>query len=55
MTEQEKIGIELLLSEPEIVEWLEPDEGKDDDGSPEQGSRRHQPGLRFSRNPRRPS
>ena len=31
MTEQEESGIELLLSEPEIVAWLEPDESADDD------------------------
>jgi hypothetical protein len=31
VTEREKTGIELLLSEAEIVAWLEPDENKDDD------------------------
>jgi hypothetical protein len=31
VTEEEEIGIELLLSEPEIVAWLEPHENKDDD------------------------
>jgi hypothetical protein len=32
MTEREELGIELLLSEPEIVAWLEPLEAKDDEG-----------------------
>jgi hypothetical protein len=31
VTEQEETGVELLLSEPEIVAWLEPDETDDDD------------------------
>lgn len=31
MGEYEERGIELLLSEPEIVAWLEPDETRDDD------------------------
>jgi hypothetical protein len=34
MTEREETGgtvIELLLREPEIVAWLEPDESSDDD------------------------
>ena len=26
MTEGDEIGVELLLSEPEIVAWLEPDD-----------------------------
>lgn len=30
MTEREEIGIELLLSDPEIVAWLQPAETKDD-------------------------
>lgn len=33
MTETEVIGLELLLSEPEIVAWLEP-EADDDDTPP---------------------
>jgi hypothetical protein len=32
MTEREELRIELLLSEPEIVAWLEPPEAKGDDG-----------------------
>ena len=32
MGEHEKSGIDLLMSQPEIVAWLEPDEtGKDDE------------------------
>ena len=31
VTEREETGIELLLSEPEIVAWLEPQEHTDDD------------------------
>jgi hypothetical protein len=31
VTEREEIGIELLLSEPEIVAWLDPPQNKDDD------------------------
>jgi hypothetical protein len=33
VTEREQLGIELLLSEPEIVSWLElrDDEGDDDE------------------------
>ena len=31
MTEREKFGIELLLSEPEIVAWLGLHESTDDD------------------------
>ena len=34
MTERDEAGIELLLSEPEIVAWLEPQDGMDDDESP---------------------
>ena len=39
MTEREETGMEpllreLLLSEPEIVAWLEPHENKDDDDEP---------------------
>ncbi len=34
MTEREETGIELLLSDPEIVAWLEPEETKDDDDEP---------------------
>jgi hypothetical protein len=30
VTEGETIGIDLLLSEPEIVAWLEPQENTDD-------------------------
>jgi len=35
VTEREETGIELLLSEPEIVAWLEPHENKDDDDADE--------------------
>ena len=31
MTEQDEAGFELLLSEPEILAWPEPDEPEDDD------------------------
>jgi hypothetical protein len=31
VSEREETGIELLLSEPEIVAWLEPREQTDDD------------------------
>ena len=31
MGEYEERGIELLLSQPEIVAWLEPDESGEDD------------------------
>ena len=31
VTEREETGIELLLSEPAIVAWLEPQEHTDDD------------------------
>lgn len=31
MTEREETGIDLLLSEPEIVAWLEPHEDSDGD------------------------
>jgi hypothetical protein len=34
MTEREETGIELLLCEPEILAWLEPQESKDDDEDP---------------------
>jgi hypothetical protein len=34
VTEREKTGFELLLSEPEIVAWLEPAEDDDDVGDP---------------------
>jgi hypothetical protein len=34
VTEPEETGIELLLSEPEIVAWLEPHENNDDDDEP---------------------
>jgi len=34
VTEREETGIELLLSEPEIVAWLEPHEDSDDDDEP---------------------
>jgi len=30
----EETGVELLLSEPEIVAWLEPPEHKDEDDEP---------------------
>ena len=30
MTEREETGVELLLSEPEIVAWLEPDDPSDE-------------------------
>jgi hypothetical protein len=45
MTEREALGIELLLSEPEIVAWLEPREAKDDEGEV----------VRFPRGGRRPA
>jgi hypothetical protein len=32
VTERAELGIELLLSEPEIVAWLEPPEAKGNDG-----------------------
>jgi hypothetical protein len=33
--EREEAGIELLLSDPKIVAWLEPsDQTEDDDGEP---------------------
>jgi hypothetical protein len=31
VTEREETAIEMLLSEPEIVAWLEPHENRDDD------------------------
>jgi len=31
VTEREKNAVELLLSEPEIVAWLEPHETEDDE------------------------
>jgi hypothetical protein len=34
VTELEENGIELLLSEPEIVAWLEPYENEDDEDEP---------------------
>lgn len=34
MTEREELGIELLLSEPEIVAWLEPERNDDDADEP---------------------
>jgi hypothetical protein len=37
MSEREETGgtvIELLLREPEIAAWLEPDESEDDDDEP---------------------
>jgi len=34
VTEREETAIEVLLSEPEIVAWLEPDETGDDDDEP---------------------
>ena len=34
MGEHDERGIELLLSEPEIVAWLEPDETGEDDEEP---------------------
>jgi hypothetical protein len=34
VTEREETVIELLLSEPEIVAWLEPHESRDDDDEP---------------------
>ena len=37
MTEREKTAIELLLSEPEIVAWLEADESEDDGEPPVDG------------------
>ena len=38
MTENEEAGIALLLSDPEIVAWLEPDEGEDDEGRHRRGT-----------------
>jgi hypothetical protein len=38
MTENEESGIELLLSDPEIVAWLELDEGEDDEGRRRRGA-----------------
>jgi len=35
VTEREETGIELLLSEPEIVAWLEPHENEDADDADE--------------------
>ena len=34
MSEPEEKGIELLLTEPEIVAWLEPKDDRDDDEPP---------------------
>jgi hypothetical protein len=31
VTELERIGIELLLNDPQIVEWLQPNEVDDDE------------------------
>jgi len=47
LTEREELGIELLLSEPEIVASLEPPEAKDDEGEGEV--------VRFPREGRRPA
>jgi len=30
MTEREETGVELLMSEPEILAWLEPDDPADE-------------------------
>jgi hypothetical protein len=38
VTEEREKGIELLLSQPEIVAWLEPDESDDDDDEPLQAA-----------------
>ena len=38
MTENEESGIELLLSDPEIVAWLELDEVEDDEGRRRHGT-----------------
>ena len=35
VSEREETGIELLLSEPEIVAWLEPQEHSEDDDDDE--------------------
>jgi hypothetical protein len=34
MTENDPAGFELLLNDPDIVAWLEPDEGDDDEPDP---------------------
>jgi hypothetical protein len=34
VTERDQAGIELLLSEPEIVAWLELQDGDNDDEAP---------------------
>jgi hypothetical protein len=34
VTEREETGIELLLSQPEIVAWLEPQEDRESDDEP---------------------
>jgi hypothetical protein len=31
MSEQEQEGVELLLSDPHIVAWLEPDDAEEDE------------------------
>jgi hypothetical protein len=38
VTEREETEIELLLSEPEIVAWLEPHENINDDDEASRGS-----------------
>ena len=38
MTENEESGAELLLSDPEIVAWLELDEREDDEGPRRRGT-----------------
>jgi hypothetical protein len=40
MTEEEETGIELLLSEPEIVAWLEPREQRPRPEEDEERARR---------------
>jgi hypothetical protein len=34
VTEEEQTGLELLLSEPDIVAWLEPHDTTDDEEEP---------------------
>jgi len=38
VSEEKEKGIELLLSDPEIVAWLEPDESDADDDEPLQAA-----------------
>jgi len=38
VTKRDEIGIELLLSDPEVVAWLEPADQTDDDDDPSRAS-----------------